>query len=523
MSGGGGAGLPGPMLGPLSRRRFLAGGAGLALGALASACGSGSHESVKRLASVAPAGGDLGAIEHVIFFMQENRSFDSYLGTLRGVDGFDDHHGSSLGAFAQPYPENTTDPPVGRLLPWHLATAAGTAWCVNDPDHNWGTQHRSWNGGKMDRFVEAHVASDGAANGPLVMGYYDRGDLPYYYALADAFTVCDHYHCSVIGPTHPNRLMSLSASIDPDGGHGGPVIVTNSSDKVEFTATWATMPERLSAHGISWKTYNPTGSIYQPGSPLAILASDNVLLYFKAFSDPASELYKQAFGSLYPTDFMSDLASGNLPQVSWIVASDPQSEHPPSAPAFGEAMSSQIVSALAEHPEVWAKTVLFITYDENGGFFDHVTPPTPAPGTPGEYLGVSPLPAAAEGIGGPIGLGFRVPMLVVSPFSRGGWVSSETFDHTSMLRFLETRFGVEVPNLSAWRRSVTGDLTGALDLRAAGTTALPPLPAVDTNLPGLDTASCNSSTVLASEPVLPVPSPQSMPTQEPGTARHRPR
>src|SRR5205085_9983779 len=126
-------------------------------------------------------------------------------------------------------------------------------------------------------------------------------------------------------------------------------------------------------------------------------------------------------------------------------------------------VAADVLNTLVSNPSLWAKTALFITYDENGGFFDHVPPPTPATGTAGEYLTVSPLPSDAGGVTGPIGLGFRVPTLVVSPFSRGGYVSSGVFDHTSLLRFIETRFGAEVPNLSAWRRSVTGDLTRAFN------------------------------------------------------------
>jgi phospholipase C len=124
---------------------------------------------------------------------------------------------------------------------------------------------------------------------------------------------------------------------------------------------------------------------------------------------------------------------------------------------------------------VWDRTVLFVTYDENGGFFDHVAPPTAPPGTPGEYVTTSPLPAATHGVAGPIGLGFRVPLLVISPFSRGGRINSDVADHTSLLRFLETRFGVEVPNLSAWRRAQTSDLTSTLDLTRArpGVPSLP--------------------------------------------------
>ncbi len=134
------------------------------------------------------------------------------------------------------------------------------------------------------------------------------------------------------------------------------------------------------------------------------------------------------------------------------------------------------MNALLAHPDVWRKTALFVTWDENGGFFDHVAPPTPPPGTKDEFLTVANLPAAAGGIRGPIGLGFRVPMLVVSPFSRGGLVCSDVFDHTSTLRFLETRFGVRVPNLSRWRRKTTGDLTSAFNFAARPNANRPALP-----------------------------------------------
>ena len=196
--------------------------------------------------------------------------------------------------------------------------------------------------------------------------------------------------------------------------------------------------------------------------------------------------------------------------MSWLTASVQESEHPGfSTPDAGQNVARQVVEALLAHPKIWAKTALFITWDENGGFFDHVPPPTPPKGTKGEYLTVAKLPTVAQGIRGPIGLGFRVPMLVVSPFSRGGLVCSDTFDHTSTLRFLETRFGVEVPNLSSWRRSVTGDLTSAFNFAATPKNGKVSLPAVPTN------GTCSGPT-----PVT-VPSGTSLPKQERGT-RKRP-
>jgi phospholipase C len=226
------------------------------------------------------------------------------------------------------------------------------------------------------------------------------------------------------------------------------------------------MPERLSAHGISWKVYtSPAGGVL-----------DNVLTYFKAYK-PGSKLAARGLQPTYPADFLHDMQSGKLPQVSWILTGVPETEHPLfSTGVAGEIAARQLVESMLTHPKIWRRTALFITWDENGGFFDHVAPPTPRRGTAGEFLTVSKLPDSAEGIRGPIGLGFRVPMLVISPFSRGGLVCSDTFDHTSTLRFLETRFRVKVPNLSKWRRHVTGDLTSAFNFAARPGYRHPALP-----------------------------------------------
>ena len=163
------------------------------------------------------------------------------------------------------------------------------------------------------------------------------------------------------------------------------------------------------------------------------------------------------------------MASGNLPQVSWLIGSVVTSEHPPSPSHLWGEYSFAHRQRSHREPALWAKTVLFVNYDENGGFFDHVPPVTAPPGTPGEYVTAPAVPdptvVGNPAITGPIGLGFRVPMLIISPFSRGGLVSSDIFDHTSVLRFLETRFGAEVPNLSAWRRATVGDLTSAFNFK----------------------------------------------------------
>jgi phospholipase C len=189
---------------------------------------------------------------------------------------------------------------------------------------------------------------------------------------------------------------------------------------------------------------------------------------FKNYQDTGSQLYKRGIKPTYPHDLKTDVKNDTLPKVSWIIPDLLACEHPALPPAFGAVGILQVLDILTSNPDVWHKTALIISYDENGGFFDHVAPPTPPPGTPGEFVTVKPIGdvASSGGITGPIGLGFRVPGIVISPFSRGGLVASETFDHTSQLRLIEKRFGVEVPNLTKWRRKTVGDMTSAFNFRA---------------------------------------------------------
>jgi phospholipase C len=499
----------------LTRREVLR--AGAAAGALVGLERVSHTKIIERALAAAPATtcNRLSDIEHVVIFMNENRSFDTYFGGYRGVRGFADRHGASV--FAQSYPGAAGVPYGGRLLPFHFDTALpNNGECVNNISHAWGAQHRAWNGGAMDKFLEVHLQENGQRDGPNTMGYYQRSDLPFYHALADAFTICDGYYCSLIGPTDPNRLYSMTATIDPGGKAGGPVLKTHVADRPQQlgTLSWTTYPEQLETGGISWKIYaTPDGN-----------AGDNILPYFKQYSN--ATLAAKAFGPSFPAEFQADCAAGTLPQVSWVLGALVDTEHPPAAVTYGEVVVAQVLDAITSNPALWAKTALFITYDENGGFFDHVPPPIAHPGTPGEYLTVNPLPMEADGIRGPIGLGFRVPTLVVSPFSRGGLVCSDTFDHTSMLRFLETRFGPEVPNLTAWRRSVTGDMTSAFNF-AHPDASVPSLPKPNRGDPRVLASDCptqspgaagqeNFRTVVGY--TLPPP-PQTMPGQEAGTAR----
>ena len=499
----------------LTRRQVLAAGLAGGVSALVGGCGGGL---ARKASSVKPAGSDLGAVEHVVFLMHENRSFDHYFGTYRGVRGFDDHGANDPGVFAQTWPGGTAP----RVLPFHLDTRSTNAECTKDLSHAWDVQHRCWNSGRMDQFVATHVdpAVEGPAFGALTMGYYGRADLDFYYALADTFTIGDAYHCSVMGPTGPNRLYALSGTIDPDGHRGGPSFDNSAA---QFNLKWRTMPELLEAAGVSWKTYNAPGSKYQPTNPLANVVSDNILLSFAQYENPSSVLYDKAFRPLFPQDFARDVANDRLPQVSWLTPPNGFDEHPPAPPGVGMQYTHQVLSILVSNPKVWAKTVMFVMHDENDGFFDHVAPPTPPTGTPGEFLTVDPLPPGAGGVAGPIGLGFRVPLLVVSPFSRGGYVCSDTFDHTSQLRFLETRFGVRAPNITTWRRRITGDLTTTLQL-GSQSTALPALPATLGQADPRVRAQCTAAQLLGGDvntAPYPVPTSQTMPTQELGEALRR--
>jgi phospholipase C len=434
----------------ITRRQLLrsgaTGGAALATWSLMS-----GRLVEQALARSSGACGSLKEIEHIVILIQENRSFDHYFGTYRGVRGFQDPH-AMRGVFGQRgYPTASH-----RLFPFHLNTSTGGD-CTNDIDHRWAPQHAYWDEGEMNGFVSEHVAVDGPQNGPLCMGYYGRRDLPFYYALADAFTICDQYHCSVLGPTDPNRCYTMSAWIDPHGTNGGPSTSTLGSNRLQTYGkyTWKTMPEVLEEAGVSWKMYESPENV----SPV----SDNVLPYFAPYVPQGGSAFNprlaaNAFGNAYPSQFEADCRAGRLPQVSWVIAPVVTSEHAPAPVTDGEFITARVLSALLANKAVWETSALLITYDENGGFFDHVNPPVAPPGTPGEFVTTGVVPATD-----PIGLGFRVPMLVVSPFSQGGFVHSGTLDHTSTLRLVESRFGTTVPNLSAWRRRATGDMTEAFN------------------------------------------------------------
>jgi phospholipase C len=301
--------------------------------------------------------------------------------------------------------------------------------------------------------------------------------------LADAFTLCDAYHCSLLGPTDPNRYYMWTGSVGNDGVGGGPVI-----DNAEAGYDWSTYPELLQKAGVSWKIYQDAGTGLTASGSWGFTQDayignfgDNSLLYFHQYQNaqPGNPLYEKAKtgtnisagGSLFDI-FQKDVLNNNLPQVSWIVAPEAYSEHPNWPANYGAWYVSQILDVLTANPEVWSKTAFFLTYDENDGFFDHIVPPT-VPQSRAQ--GLSTVETTNEIFAGnsvyssgPYGMGMRVPMMVISPWSKGGWVNSQLFDHTSLIRFIEKRFGSRYPglleqNITPWRRAVAGDLTSAFN------------------------------------------------------------
>jgi phospholipase C len=462
----------------VSRRRFLRLAALAAGGAVAGTVIDQTlgQPLIEHAFDFDPLGtGSLSDVDHFVLLMQENRSFDHYFGTMSGVRGF---AGAGPVLEQRGYRPGSGPDPNGVLLPYRLNTrlrSDADTDIIGDPRHDWRTQHASWNRGRMDAWMSTHAAVDPPAVAPAVMGYYTRADLPTHYALADAFTICDNYFSSVLGPTAPNRLYWMTGTIDPEGAGGGPI--GGNREVPAYSLTWPTFPEVLQDAGVSWKIYNQNHPADQ-GS------LSGMARRFRAYRDPGSELHKRAITPYYPSDFAHDVATGQLPSVSWIIPSLQDSEHPSYPPAIGAWGIVQVLATLVTNPAVWERTALIVSYDENGGLFDHVAPPVPPVGTPGEYLHTAPRQ--------PIGLGFRVPCLVLSPFTRGCYVNSDLLDHTSQLRLLGTRFGVPVPNVSDWRRRTTGDMRGLFERTGRPDPAIPRLgdvrDAADDSLTGDRTA-----------------------------------
>lgn len=539
--------------------------------------------SVQRAMAIDPAPGTtyLDA-EHVVVLMQENRSFDHCYGALRGVRGFNDPRAITLPdsnpVFLQTNAKGET------FVPFRLNIKDTKATWMGSLPHGWTDMVDARNGGRHDQWLEAKQPGHAAySHMPLTLGYYNREDLPFYYSLADAFTVCDQNFCSSLTGTTPNRLYLWTGKIREEAS--AQARVRNEETDYDREAAWKTFPERLEAAGVSWKIYqneisagagfegeedawlanftdnpiewfsqyhvkfSPAYMRYLPKKieslQTRIRAAEEKLTAMEAGSDDHTQLKQQLgqgrkelaialedvkkytpenYARLSPEEkrlherafttnvndphyheltsltyqdgattremkvpkgdvlhqFRDDVKQGNLPTVSWLVAPENFSDHP-GAPWYGAWYLSEAIDILTQNPEVWKKTIFILCYDENDGYFDHVPPFVPPhPDKPASGLTSAGIDTRAEYVmleqdlqrkpasqarESAIGLGYRVPLVIASPWSRGGAVCSQVFDHTSIIQFMEkflshkTGKKVEEPNISTWRRTVCGDLT----------------------------------------------------------------
>lgn len=472
--------------------------------------------------------GTLQDVAHVVILTQENRSFDHYFGTMRGVRGYGDRFAipapplpaaPDRTVLVQPNEHPGAEPAL--IAPFRLDTSVDfKLYRPLGTPHSFIDSQAAWDNGRMGAWTRSKQNH--------AMAHFTREDLPFQYSLAEAFTLCDAYHCAMHTSTNPNRLYIWTGTHDPLGKGAGPAI-DNSYDTLEADPLhhggylWTTYPERLLEAGVSFQIYQDMADNF----------TDNPLVGFQSYrrahgaSAPAASLLtRRTMTTRSLADLRQDVLDKRLPQVSWIIAPAAMSEHPSvSTPLQGADYTAQVLDALTANPEIWARTVLLVNFDENDGLFDHAPPPAPPARVAGRTLGATSIPAddeyhvRAQAAGDkvyldrPYGLGPRVPLYVVSPWSTGGYVSSEVFDHTSILRFLEARFGVHEPNISAWRRAVCGDLTSCFDFAAPS--------AVDFVATLPSTAALSNRAASLKEVQPPLPGDALAPVQETGLRRWR--
>ena len=553
---------------------------------------AGVPESVRKAFAIEPAPGSTWAdAEHIVILMQENRSFDHALGTLQGVRGFNDPrairqaNGNSI--FLQTGMAGET------YAPWRLDIKDTKITWMGSIPHSRDSQVDAWNQGHHNAWIDAKKSHNPSyVDVPITMGHYTREDLPFYYALADAFTVCDQSYCGVMSSTTPNRSIFWTGTVRDEQNTHSSVYMRNPQYS-HGHLKWKTFPERLSEAGVPWKVYQneleiadmdteahgwlgnlgnvlDSFSVYNVNmsdanvqkiqnridaakSEIAALqqtATDATMKDDKAaeieqkqehlkameeqlkrgggglsnLPEHQQDLHRRAFvtnvadpdyhsletisfdedgrttemkapkGDVFH-QFRSDVNNGTLPAISWLSPPGKFSDHP-THPWYGAWYVSEVVDILTKNPEVWKKTIFILTYDENDGYFDHgpsYVAADPQNKTTGRAsagidtgLEYSYFPdeiaqgvTKAEARSGPIGLGFRIPTIIASPWSRGGWVNSELFDHSSTLQFLEeyvhAKFGktVQETNISQFRRAICGNLTSSFRPSDTTQAALP--------------------------------------------------
>jgi len=362
-----------PFGAPLTRRSFLQragiGGAAVALGGM---------PWKGALAAATPQARPANTpLEHVIISCQENRSFDHYFGYAPQVQA---------AGFGPPPGYSQPDGAGGIVVPYRF-----TSLSTPDIGHSWSAVHGEWNGGAMNGFY--------TTDGIDAMGYYTAAELPFYYSLFDEFTLCGNYFCSLLGPTWPNRFYFAA------GTSGG--ITTNGLWGYGIF-DYPIILDLLDAAGVTWKVYNVNWDSVPFGN------TDNVFTFWKRYAHDNRTLGTRG-------GYFSDLKHGRLPQVSWIITSFAHGwdEHPPADVSVGMDIQEDLITALRES-SAWESSAFVLTYDEHGGYFDHVVP--------------RQLDA--------FGLGIRVPTWVISPYAKPGHIEPAVYEHTSTLKFLERLYGL---------------------------------------------------------------------------------
>jgi phospholipase C len=529
------------------------------------------HPSILKALAIDPAAqSTFYDAEHVVILMQENRSFDHAFGALKGVRGFLDKRAFIKQDGHSVFFQKNDDGKYASPARLDLRNTKST-WMSSLP-HSWADQQKALNKGKFDQWLQAKASGNkDYKNIPLTLGYYNREDLPFYYQLADAFTIFDQYFCSSLTGTTPNRLFLWSGTLREQ--QNGKVKANVVNENIDYDkarqAKWKSFPEILEQQNVSWRIYQNEISLPKgmSGEQEAWLSNftDNPIEWFSRFNVKFSKGYYQNIPNIiaylkqeieknpkqkerleamlaevqedqvkYHPDnysklskeeknlhekafttnsndpdywkleigkdengerlvvpegdvlfqFRKDVEEKKLPLVSWLVAPEHFSDHPGS-PWYGAWYISEVLNILTQDPETWKKTIFIINYDENDGYFDHVLPfappvnpsqPVDMNGKEGvEYVDQSqeymsnPSLKNYEKVEGTVGLGYRVPMIIASPWTKGGFVNSEVSDHTSVLQFLEKfimkkfKKNVHIDNISEWRRAICGDLTSAFN------------------------------------------------------------
>lgn len=380
-----------------------------------------------------PAGTDLlPQIEHIVVLMKENHTFDNYFGMLGRGDGFTlDVHGQ---------PVNSNPDAAGRPVTVHHLTSPWQPW--HGLDQHWNASHLQWNHGANDGFVRT-------TNSALPMGYWTAEDLPFYYGLARTFPIGDRYFASCLAQTFPNRRF-LQA------GTASGLVATRLPNPFEPNPPTGTVWDELDRHQISWVNY--------------FVELPEIGLYPRVWIDHPSNAHPIAA-------FYQDCRLGRLPAISLItpdlfVISEGETQDVQA----GEAFTASVVDAVLHSPS-WPRTMLIVVYDEGGGYYDHVPPPSAV--APDDVPPATHVPPDQPG--GYDQLGFRVPCIVVAPFAKAGHVSHVVYDHTSILKTIQHKWNL--PPLTR-RDAAAADLLDFLDLTGAPAFLQPPpLPPPALHLP----------------------------------------